>query len=91
MNNKHSVMYHTYILTCCVYVWCYIGAIIGNQLGCVGHASGTSKDSEDCMLFASLFNVRPIIEEYSLEDAQKAYDAMDKGKAHFRGVIVPGK
>lgn len=65
------------------------GAIIGGQTGCVGHASGTSKDSEDTLLFASLFGVKAITEEYPLEKAQEAFDAMKNGKAHFRGVIVP--
>jgi len=65
--------------------------IIGPQLGVVGHASGTAKDSEDTLLFASLFGVKAITEEYSLADAQKGFDAVKDGKAKYRGVIVPTK
>jgi len=66
-------------------------SIIGPQLGIIGHASGTSKDSEDTLLFASLFGVKAITEEYSLADAQKGFDAIQNGKAKYRGVIVPTK
>jgi len=63
--------------------------IIGNKGRIQGWPSGTSKDSEDTLLFASLFGIEPQVTKFSLDDAQKAYDAMSHGKIHGRAVIVP--
>jgi len=39
-------------------------ALIPESTGVVGHASGTSKDSEDTLRFSALQDVRPTIESY---------------------------
>lgn len=53
-----------------------------------GWASGTPADSEDTLGFAELTGVRPMIETYPLEEADKAYARMLSGKAQFRVVLT---
>jgi D-arabinose 1-dehydrogenase-like Zn-dependent alcohol dehydrogenase len=63
---------------------------IGGSTGIVGHASGTSMDSQDTLAFSALTDVRPMIETRPLEEAQAAYDKMMAGDARFRMVLVTG-
>jgi D-arabinose 1-dehydrogenase-like Zn-dependent alcohol dehydrogenase len=63
---------------------------IGGSTGLVGHASGTSQDSQDTLAFSELTGVRPMIETLPLEEAQAAYDRMMAGDARFRMVLVTG-
>ena len=56
----------------------------------VGHASGTSVDSQDTMAFSALSGVRPMIETMPLERAAEAYDRMMSGEARFRMVLTTG-
>ena len=65
-------------------------ALIPGSTGVVGHASGTSKDSEDTLRFASLHDVRPMIETYPLEKAAEGYARMMSGAARFRVVLTTG-
>ena len=65
--------------------------LIGASRTIVGHASGTSRDSEDTMRFSALARVRPMIETMPLERAAEAYDRMMTGKARFRMVLVTGR
>ncbi|MDO9377917.1 MAG: alcohol dehydrogenase catalytic domain-containing protein [Nocardioidaceae bacterium] len=53
-----------------------------------GHASGTAKDSEDCLRFAALTGVRPMIEEAPLADASAAFEQMMAGTPRFRMVLT---
>jgi len=64
-----------------------VNLILGSRT-VAGHASGTSKDSEDALRFAALTGVRPMIEEAPLEDAQDAFDAMMAGRPRFRMVLT---
>jgi D-arabinose 1-dehydrogenase-like Zn-dependent alcohol dehydrogenase len=63
-------------------------ALIGDSKSIAGHASGTSRDSEDTLAFSALTDVRPMIETMPLEDAQAAYDKMMAGDARFRMVLT---
>lgn len=63
-------------------------AIVGGQLGVEGHASGTSKDSEDALDFSVLSGVRARIETMPLEQAGEAYERMMAGDARFRMVLT---
>jgi D-arabinose 1-dehydrogenase-like Zn-dependent alcohol dehydrogenase len=54
----------------------------------LGWPSGTAKDSEDVLQFSALTGVRPMIERYPLEEAEKAYDQMITGRARFRVVLT---
>jgi D-arabinose 1-dehydrogenase-like Zn-dependent alcohol dehydrogenase len=65
-------------------------SLLGGSTGIVGHASGTSKDSEDTMRFSALQDVRPSTETYALEDAAAAYARMMSGEARFRVVLTTG-
>lgn len=65
-------------------------ALIPGSTGVVGHASGTSKDSEDTMRFAVLQDVHPRIETYPLEQAAAAFARMMSGDARFRVVLTTG-
>jgi D-arabinose 1-dehydrogenase-like Zn-dependent alcohol dehydrogenase len=65
-------------------------ALIGGSKAIVGHASGTSRDSEDTLEFSVLSGVRPMIETLPLESAAEAYEKMLSGRARFRMVITTG-
>lgn len=65
-------------------------ALIPGSTGVLGHASGTSKDSEDTLRFSALFDVRPTIETYPLEQAAEGYARMMSGDARFRVVLTTG-
>lgn len=65
-------------------------ALIPGSTGLVGHASGTSKDSEDALRFSVLQDVRPTIETYPLERAAEGYARMLSGDARFRVVLTAG-
>jgi D-arabinose 1-dehydrogenase-like Zn-dependent alcohol dehydrogenase len=64
--------------------------LIGGDRSVVGHASGTSKDSEDTLAFSVLSGVRPMIETRPLEEASAAYEKMMSGEARFRMVLTTG-
>jgi D-arabinose 1-dehydrogenase-like Zn-dependent alcohol dehydrogenase len=65
-------------------------ALIGGSTTIAGHASGTSRDSEDALNFSVLSGVRPMIETLALERAAEAYEKMISGEARFRMVITTG-
>ncbi|MGZ4275040.1 MAG: alcohol dehydrogenase [Solirubrobacteraceae bacterium] len=65
-------------------------ALIGASKTIQGHASGTSKDSEDTLDFSALAGVRPTIETIPLERAAEAYEKMMSGDARFRMVLTTG-
>ncbi len=65
-------------------------ALIGGDKSIVGHASGTSRDSEDTLSFSVLSGVRPMIETLPLEQASEAYEKMISGDARFRMVLTTG-
>jgi propanol-preferring alcohol dehydrogenase len=54
-----------------------------------GGPCGSSLDSEDAMAFSALSNVRPRIEKFKLEDAEKAFAKVMENKVRFRAVLVP--
>ncbi|HTP35402.1 MAG TPA: alcohol dehydrogenase [Candidatus Acidoferrales bacterium] len=62
--------------------------LITNQRSLKGWSSGSSKDSEDTMNFCALTGIRPMIEEFALEDAAKGYERMISNKVRFRAVLV---
>jgi D-arabinose 1-dehydrogenase-like Zn-dependent alcohol dehydrogenase len=64
--------------------------LIGGSKSIVGHASGSSKDSEDTLAFSALSGVRPRIETMPLERASEAYEKMMAGDARFRMVLRTG-
>jgi D-arabinose 1-dehydrogenase-like Zn-dependent alcohol dehydrogenase len=64
--------------------------LIGGSKSIVGHASGTSSDSEDTLAFSVLTDVRPMIETRPLEQAEEAYEQMMRGDARFRMVLTTG-
>lgn len=64
--------------------------LLGNRLSVKGWPSGRAVDSEDCMRFAALTGIRPLIESFSLDRAEEAYKHMMSGKARFRAVIETG-
>jgi propanol-preferring alcohol dehydrogenase len=60
-------------------------------IGTGASVKGTFTDAEQIdstLKFSTLFDVRPIIEEFKLDDAQLAYDKMMSAKTKFRGVLV---
>jgi D-arabinose 1-dehydrogenase-like Zn-dependent alcohol dehydrogenase len=65
-------------------------ALIPGSTGVIGHASGTSKDSEATLRFSALQDVHPSIETYPLEEAAAGYARMMSGDARFRVVLTTG-
>jgi D-arabinose 1-dehydrogenase-like Zn-dependent alcohol dehydrogenase len=63
-------------------------ALIPGSTGVAGHASGTSKASEDTLRFSALQDIRPMIETYPLEQAAEGYERMMSGAARFRVVLT---
>jgi D-arabinose 1-dehydrogenase-like Zn-dependent alcohol dehydrogenase len=63
-------------------------AFIAGAKGLRGHASGTSRDSEDTLAFSVLHSVKPMIETLPLERAAEAYEKMMSGNARFRMVLT---
>lgn len=63
-------------------------AFIAGAKGLRGHASGTSRDSEDTLAFSVLQAVKPMIETMPLEKAAEAYEKMMSGDARFRMVLT---
>ncbi|HZD65647.1 MAG TPA: alcohol dehydrogenase [Acidimicrobiales bacterium] len=62
--------------------------LIGGSRAIVGHASGTSQDSEDTLRFSVLAGVRPSVEAVPLDQAAWAYERMASGDARFRMVLT---
>jgi D-arabinose 1-dehydrogenase-like Zn-dependent alcohol dehydrogenase len=62
--------------------------LIGNRRSIQGWPSGTSQDSEDTMNFCALTGIRPMTEEFALEDAARGYERMLSGRVRFRAVLV---
>jgi len=65
-----------------------LGQLIAKRTSIKGWPSGHAKDSEETVAFAQQAGVKTLIEKFSLEEAQKAYD--NREKVRFRSVIVPG-
>jgi D-arabinose 1-dehydrogenase-like Zn-dependent alcohol dehydrogenase len=65
-------------------------ALIAGSTGVIGHASGSSKDSEDTLRFSALQDIHPTIETYPLEQAADGYARMMSGQARFRVVLMTG-
>jgi len=63
-------------------------ALIGKRSSIKGWPSGTAKDSEATLNFSALGDIRPMIEQYPLEQANEAYERMIKNKARFRVVLT---
>ncbi|MGF6967628.1 D-arabinose 1-dehydrogenase-like Zn-dependent alcohol dehydrogenase [Paraburkholderia sp. WC7.3g] len=55
-----------------------------------GWPSGTSADSQDTLAFSALSGVKPMIEQYPLAEAARAFDRMMSGHARFRVVLKMG-
>jgi len=55
-----------------------------------GWPSGTAKDSEDTLNFSAMTGTKPMIETFSLDEVNQAYDHMINNKARFRTVLTMG-
>jgi D-arabinose 1-dehydrogenase-like Zn-dependent alcohol dehydrogenase len=62
--------------------------LIGRRISIQGWPSGSPKDSEETLNFCALSGVRPMIEEFPLEDAARAYQLMITNQVRFRAVLV---
>ena len=65
--------------------------MVGKSASVVGHASGTSIESEDTLRFSAMSGIRPMIESVPLEQAPEAYAKMMRGDARFRMVLTMGR
>jgi len=62
--------------------------LISRNRSIKGWPSGSAIDTEETLKFCALTGIRPMIQQYSLDQAAEAYDAMMTNKARFRSVIV---
>ncbi|KXS21032.1 GroES-like protein [Gonapodya prolifera JEL478] len=62
--------------------------LLGNAAQIRGWPSGSAVDWEDTVKFAQLSGVEAMVETFSLEDYEKAYDRMMKNQVRFRSVIT---
>jgi propanol-preferring alcohol dehydrogenase len=62
--------------------------LIGMRRSIQGWPSGSPKDSEDTLNFCALTGVRPMIEEFPLDQAANAYQRMMSNEVRFRAVLV---
>ncbi|CAM3046210.1 alcohol dehydrogenase [Legionella steigerwaltii] len=53
-----------------------------------GWSSGSAIDTEETLRFCALTGIRPMIQQYPLAQAEKAFDDMMANKARFRAVIM---
>jgi alcohol dehydrogenase/propanol-preferring alcohol dehydrogenase len=63
--------------------------LLTGQRSVRGWLTGTAKEAQDTLNFSELAHVKPFIEEFSLDDAEKAYNHMLSNKARFRVVLCP--
>ncbi len=63
------------------------GFLIGGRRRVQGWTSGQASDSADTLRFAALAKIRPIIELFSLDQANEAYQKMIQGKIRYRAVL----
>eukprot|EP00898_Chlorokybus_atmophyticus_P008000 jgi/Chlat1/8200/Chrsp76S07662 len=61
--------------------------LISGRRSIVGHPSGKATDSEDCLSFAALAGVKPMIEVFPLDKCEDAYNKMMSNEARFRVVL----
>jgi len=54
----------------------------------VGWLCGDSRDSEDTLQFSAITGVMPLVQTFKLEDANKAFESMEKNQARFRAVLT---
>jgi D-arabinose 1-dehydrogenase-like Zn-dependent alcohol dehydrogenase len=54
-----------------------------------GWPSGTAIESEETMAFSALTNVRPKVEVFKLEQAEKAFAKVMENQVRFRAVLTP--
>ncbi len=61
--------------------------LLGGGRSITGSVGGSV---DEAIRFSILFNVVPMVEEFPLEEAAKAYDKMITSKVHFRSVLKMG-
>jgi D-arabinose 1-dehydrogenase-like Zn-dependent alcohol dehydrogenase len=62
--------------------------LIGRNITVAGCAAGTSKDAEETLAFSALSGVRPIVEQFPLDEAVEAYARVLDGTVRFRAVLT---
>jgi len=62
--------------------------LITKAAGVVGFPSGHALDSEEAIAFTKLHGIKCMVEKFSLDDVQKAFDHMMSGEVRFRSVLV---
>lgn len=61
--------------------------LLGARRSVTGWPSGTGMDSQECMQFAALTGIKPMVERFPFKDVAQAYEHMMSGKARFRAVL----
>ena len=63
--------------------------LVTSRQSVAGWPSGDARDSQDTLEFSSLREVESMVETYSLDEADEAYESMMESDARFRAVIEP--
>jgi len=61
--------------------------LITKAVSVSGFPSGHALDSEEAIAFTKLHGIKCMVEPFSLDDAQKAFDHMMSGEVRFRSVL----
>ena len=64
-----------------------LGLLSGKTIA--GWPSGSAFDSEETLAFSALSGVRPRVEVFKLEDAEKAFAKVMENRVRFRAVLTP--
>lgn len=62
--------------------------LISRNISLMGSAAGTAKDAEETLAFSARSGIRPLVEEFPLAEAARAYEQMIKGEVRFRAVLT---
>jgi alcohol dehydrogenase/propanol-preferring alcohol dehydrogenase len=62
--------------------------LIGARRSVAGWPSGDASDSEDTLQFCELSDITPMIETFSLDEVDEAYDKMMSSDVRFRSVLT---
>jgi D-arabinose 1-dehydrogenase-like Zn-dependent alcohol dehydrogenase len=63
--------------------------LVTSRQSVAGWPSGDARDSQDTLEFSALRDIESMVETYSLEEADEAYERMLDSEARFRAVIEP--
>ena len=62
--------------------------VIGGEKSIVGGMTGSVRDTSEMLAFTARHGIKPIIERFAMDEADRALEHTRSGKARFRAVLV---